>query len=224
MLILNKNKNALHGFTLLELLIALFVFTILSMIMVGGLHSVTTSSAATEKRAERLADLQIALTLISRDFEQIVNRPISVTNGTENAFIGYPQSVYFTHGGLANPLGQLRRSTLQRTNYFLEGDKLIRVTWPVLDYSAKIKADQRVLLTGVSSLRFQYLDEKNRFADKWPPADQPQAVLPKGIRIIITLRDSGELSQFYVIPAQNLAPTPEKKPEPESGPKSDITT
>jgi general secretion pathway protein J len=218
-------KNNQNGFTLLELLIALFVFTILSMIMVAGLHSVTTSQATTEKRAERLAELQVALTLISRDFEQIVNRPISVPNGSENAFIGYPQSVFFTHGGVANPLGQLHRSTLQRTNYIIEDNKLIRITWPVLDYAGKIQPDQRVLITGVKSLRFQYLDEKNKFTDRWPPPDQTQVALPKAIRITIELQDSGKLSQLYVMPAQNLAPTPEKKPEPKPpGPNSDLTT
>jgi general secretion pathway protein J len=197
----DRRKN---GFTLLEILIALFIFTILSMIMVAGLHSIITSQSATQKRAERMDDLQFALMIMSRDFEQTVNRPITDINGPVPAMMGYPTTVIFSHGGLANPLGQLSRSSLQRTQYLLEKGKLLRVTWPVLDHSAKIKPDQRVLLTNVSELRFQYLDPQKKFRDSWPPPDKQDAILPIAIRVILTLPESGKITQLYVIPVQTL--------------------
>lgn len=209
------------GFTLLEILIALFVFTILSMIMVAGLHSVTTSQAVTEARAARLTELQIALTILSRDFEQAVNRPITGINGLEPTFSGLPKTVIFTHGGLANPFGQLNRSTLQRTQYILEKNNLVRLTWPVLDHTMKVNPDKRVLLSDVNDVRFEFLDNKNNFIPRWPSTNQQQSALPKAIRVIITLRDSGQISQLYVIPVQ----TPDQQtPEKNSGQGRDITT
>jgi type II secretion system protein J len=65
------------GFTLLEILIALFIFTIVSMILVSALHNVLNNQAATEKKAHQLAKLQIAMLLMSRDIEQTIrtNKP-----------------------------------------------------------------------------------------------------------------------------------------------------
>lgn len=209
------------GFTLLEILIALFVFTILSMIMAAGLHSVTTSQSATEKRAARLAELQIAFTILSRDFEQAINRPITGVNGLEPAFSGMPKNIVFTHGGLANPFGQLTRSTLQRTQYTLENNTLVRLTWPVLDHTTKINPDKRILLDQVSDVRFDFLDNKNNFIPRWPSTNQQQSALPKAVRITITLRDFGKISQLYIIPVQ----TPEQQtPEKNSGQSRDLTT
>lgn len=203
---LHKNKSV--GFTLLEILIALFIFTILSLIMVSGLHSITSSQSATQKRAERLSELQFALLIVSRDIEQIVNRPVTETNGTQPPVMGYPTMLIFSHGGLVNPLGQLQRATLQRTSYILQNGNFIRSSWPVLDHSAKIKADERILLTHVSELQFQYLDLQKKFRDSWPPPDQKETILPLAIRITLTLQDAGEISQLYLIPAQTPAKTP----------------
>ena len=54
-------RNKKMGFTLIEILIALFVFTIISMIMVSALHNIFNYQAETEKQAARLNELQLAL-------------------------------------------------------------------------------------------------------------------------------------------------------------------
>jgi len=208
-------RNPNKGFTLLEILIALFVFTIVAMMTTAGLHSVTTSQAATEKRAERLSELQIAFTIISRDFEQTLNRPI-INTQSEPAVFGLPKTIAFTHGGLTNPFGQLPRSTLQRTEYFLSADNLIRRSWPVLDHAMKITPDQRILITHVSHLSFEYLDNKNKFRDTWPPPSQTQGLLPRAVRIVLTVNEFGVMSQLYVIPAENPENNTDKKTEEES--------
>lgn len=192
------------GFTLLELLIALFIFTIISVIMVNALHTVFTNQTSTNKSAARLAELQVAFTYIERDFEQILDRPITTVSGSlEPSFLGIDGSVTFTHAGAANPLGQLQRSTLQRTRYRLQDGTLLRDTWAELDQTAETPINTRKLLTGVSELRFEYLDTKNNFHHRFPPPDQPPTnVLPKGVRVYITLKDLGKMSQFYVIPTQ----------------------
>src|SRR6185312_5679581 len=103
-----------YGFTLLEIIIALFIFSIVSIIIVSALHNVLNTQAATEKKAARLAELQIALLLLSRDIEQTVNRPIVNASGMLEGFIGSSHTITFTHAGFVNPFGQLQRSTLQR--------------------------------------------------------------------------------------------------------------
>ncbi len=188
-----------NGFTLLEVLIAVFIFTIVSLIMVSGLRTVLNSQAVTEKQADKLANLQFAFLLMSRDIEQAINRPITSAKGSiEPSLIGTPTSLTFTHAGVSNPEGKLQRSTLQRTQYELAKHVLLRRTWQVLDQTAKTMPDSRVLLNNLSDLRFEYLDFHGKFTNKWPEGSQ--AKLPKGVRIHLTLKNWGTITQFYLVP------------------------
>lgn len=199
-----KSNNSTAGFTLLEILIALFIFTLLSMMMVGGLHSVINAQSGTEKNAERLRKLQFALLVMSRDIEQTVNRAVLNASGKEEiAFIGAPRGFTFTHTGLANPTGAFARSALQRTRYEWRDDSLWRVTWAVLDQAPQTEPHTRLLLTEVTDARFQYLDKDGRFQDNWPIEGQSRQPLPHAVRIFLSLsplgKMGGEMSQLYVI-------------------------
>lgn len=197
---LPKFKNT-HGFTLLEILIALFVFTIISMIMVSALHTVLTTQAVTEKNSARFNQLQIATLLLSRDLEQAIDRPvINNTGATEPALIGTATEIKFTHTGLANPNAGMNRSTLQRTHYFMRDNSLIRETWAELDITRDTPENQRKLHNDIDTLYFQYLDENGKFQTSWPLSGQNHAGLPRAVRVNITLKNSDKLSQTYVIP------------------------
>ncbi len=204
-------RNPKAGFTLLEILIALFIFSIVSMIMVSALHTVFTSQSTTAKHADALTKLQIAFLLMSRDFEQTINRPITNAKGmVDPPFMGTHNTVSFTHGGFANPLGMMQRSTLQRTEYSLDNDHLIRSIYPVLDQTQKTLPSHRILLHSTTDLRFDYLDNQGKFQNNWPPTDQKQSVFPRAVRVSITLKNWGILTQLYIIP-QTEKP-PEKAP------------
>jgi general secretion pathway protein J len=189
------------GFTLLEILSALFFVTIVSIIIVGGLHVVLNNQAATEKSADRFNALQMTLLLMTRDFEQAINRPITNAKGMmETSLIGTPRQVTFTHAGFSNPFGTLPRSTLQRTQYRVDKENLIRDIWPVLDQTPKSLPSERILLNTVADLRLEYLDSQKHFQDHWPPSNQPQAGLPLAIRATLTLKNWGKIVQIYRLP------------------------
>ena len=157
-----REKLKIPGFTLLEILIALFIFTIVSAILAGALHSIFTTQAAVEKRVQSLTELQIALLVMSRDIEQTIDRPISLSDHSKQGFIGSSSVLVFTHAGQVNPFAIANRSTLQRVRYELEEGNLVRVTWPMLD-RIKDNADKRILLKNVAELNFQYLDSDRHF-------------------------------------------------------------
>ncbi len=200
----NVNKQNL-GFTLIELLIALFIFTIVSMIMFSALHTIFNNQNSTERNSERFAQLQIALTLMARDFEQAINRPVTHVSGALENFNGSNTSATFTHAGLANPLGQIQRSTLQHTRYQLVNDTLTRETWDALDQTTQTQLHSRKLLTGVTDLRFEYYDKDKNLQNRWPPANQPGiGELPVAVRVYISLKDLGKISQLYILPGQKF--------------------
>lgn len=189
------------GFTLIEILIALFIFTIISMITVSIMHSVLTSQATTEANSTRFSELQTAVLMFQRDIEQSVDRPVTDAKGLqEQAFIGSSNNVTFTHGGNATSLSIAPSSTLVRTQYTVNSQQqLIRFTWPVLDPTPATTPTQRILLTHVTAFQLRYLDNNNQWHNIWPPQNNSKQVLPRAVSVTLRLSDLGEMKQVYII-------------------------
>jgi len=109
------------GFTLLELLVALAIFALLSVMAYAGLSTVLTANQVLETNMERLTEIQRSVTFLSRDIRQTVDRTIRDTYGdnkqpligaSEFDTLGTPV-IELTRTGYANPLGA-KRSFLQR--------------------------------------------------------------------------------------------------------------
>lgn len=160
-----------HGFTLVELLIAMAVFAVMAGIAYGGLSSVLSTRDSISAALDRSKTLQMATWRIQRDIEEIVNRPIRDRFGdTEPAILGSANlGLTFTRDGWSNPLGE-QRSTLQRVHYQLTADhKLVRDYWRVLDQAQDSSTVDATLLNGVESMEWRYLDSQGQWQDRWPP-------------------------------------------------------
>ena len=191
------------GFTLLEIIIALFIFSIISLILANALHNMIRIQSDTKEKATQLAALQTALLFFSQDIEQAIPRPIKNSDEKLEGFIGTKNSLTFTHAGLSNPQGQLNQSQLERVRYEFQKNQFIRTTWPVLDVTSKTKTDSRTLLTFVTQLQFEYLDNTNHWHSKWPDNQQP-LLLPKAVNISLSLSNWGKINQLYSITGQTL--------------------
>jgi general secretion pathway protein J len=193
-----------RGFTLLEILIALFIFAMLSIVMIGALHAVMDAEAGVENSAARLRQLQFTLLIMSRDIEQAVNRPVINAFGKEDAaLIGTYNGFTLTHMGVANAVENLATSSMQRTRYVFAGGNLLRMVWPVLDLAPETQARTSFLLKEVNDGHFEYLGNNNRFYNTWPIKEQSDQILPLAIRIFLSIPSWGKMSELYVIPTQS---------------------
>jgi general secretion pathway protein J len=192
------------GFTLLEILIALFIFSILSLLMMSALHNMIGFLTGTEKNAERLRQMQISLLLMSRDIESIVNRPAYDNTGKEEpALIGTPTTITLTHMGLASAMNEMGSSTLQRVSYYVADDKLFRKTWDAVDQAPTTRAHDRILFQPITVV-FQYLDKNGKFQSNWNMQGQKSnEPLPRAIQVTFTIPQWGNLKQLYVIAVQS---------------------
>lgn len=201
-----RRAKHISGFTLLEILVALFIFSIVAVIMTHALHVIFESESVTEKHSAQLAQLQLATLFLEHDLGQALDRPVINAQGNgEEALIGKSDTVSFTHGGLGNPGAELTRSTLQRTSYFLEKEHLTRASWEVLDQVNGSEPARRQLLDKVTKLSFDYLDDQGHYNDRWPPANKPKTnALPNAIKVTLYIAKWGELSQVYVLPGKTF--------------------
>jgi general secretion pathway protein J len=190
------------GFTLLELLVAMAIFALLSVMAYAGLSTVLNANQILETNMQRLSEVQRSVTLLSRDIRQTINRAIRDSYGdTRQPLIGATAfdslgtpAIELTRTGYANPLGT-KRSFLQRVAYRVEEETLYRDSWRVLDQAQDSEADALAICYEVKSLTLRYLDQENTWHEQWPPSD-PEfqgAALPKAVEVSLELTDWGKV-------------------------------
>ena len=217
----NKYRLAL-GFTLIEILVALLIFAIVGVIAAMSLQSMIRVHKQLKKSDASLMQLQITMTLLRRDMMEIIERPVrNSAGGTDPAFAALSSNeIIFTRAGLINPFGLSQQSNMQRVGYVLQGDKLIRLTWDVLDQPAKAKPEKQVLLNNIASLQWQFVTDNNQTSSSWPPTvsaknqqQESNSLLPKAVLMVMHLKNQGVIQGVFPIPARGVyasqnTPTP----------------
>ena len=192
------------GMTLLELLIAMAVFALLSVMAYTGLRAVLDADQATAQQAKRLAYLQRAVTLLSGDLEQMANRSIRDAYGDRLPALDarLPTRLEWTRAGWRNPAGHLR-STLQRVAYEVEDDELVRSVWNVLDRAQDSLPEKGTLLEGVTSMSYRMLDRDRVWRDSWPPEPDKELEppLPLAVELSLVTERWGTIRRLVVLPA-----------------------
>ncbi len=148
----------IHGFTLLELMVAMSIFAIVSLLTIGGLNNILNTQEHTEKNMQRLIRFQMAFTIISREIQQAILRPIRDEYGTVSDSINSETSddikgLEFTHQGRFN-LGDT--VSLQRVAYYQEDKKLIKKVWQVLDRVEDTKPVKQIILDDLEEVNFYF--------------------------------------------------------------------
>ncbi len=208
---MSHDKPAQQGFTLLELLVAIVIFAIMSVMAYGGLNDMIKSSEIARQSLQRLQQLQQAIIVISRDINQIRPRSIRNNYGTRQSFLttnADPDNlITFTRGGRLNPAG-LKRSSMLRIAYRFTEHKLIRLQWPFLDRAPGTEPRKSTLLDHLDKVSLRFMDQKGAWHEQWPPLNStttagnvPNPKAPKllGIEVNLTLTDWGKIRRLYVI-------------------------
>lgn len=184
------------GFTIAELLIALFIFAMLSAAGTALLRFGVDAQARTTERLAMLATTVRTRALLTADLAQAAPRPFRDTTGAVRpAFTGGGSGtvISLVRRGWAND-GGAARSSLQRVEYRLAGDRLERVSWPMVDGS--VANPPALLVAGITALRLRFFS-KGQWLDRW----QPDAIdaLPEAVEITMTARGSPELRQLFLV-------------------------
>lgn len=197
--------NQHKGFTLIEILIALTVFAILAAITSSTLYHAFSIRTRINEQAQRLSELQLAVSIMQQDTLQTIERSISGTDQHLFAhFIGQAKYLELTRDGNVNPQSIEQRSTLKRVALACEGDKLLRRSWESLDTVDRNKSEDKILLSHLTDCHFNYLNQNlqvlNEWRDQAVTQDQNKEPLPKAIQINVTLKTWGQMNLLFIIP------------------------
>ena len=194
--------SSARGFTLIELLVAMAIFGIISVLALGGLNTIIQQQTLAKEQMIRLGQLQRAVRLITGDFEQLNPRHVRDILGqsTEPPLITDNLDgniVRLSRGGWRNTV-PAPRGTLQRVQYRLEDETLIREYWPVMDAPLGMEPRSDTILEGVIEVEVEYLDDASEWNSQWPPlsaVNSTSFIYPRAVRIRFELASWGEIER-----------------------------
>lgn len=203
-------NSAERGFTLLEMLIAMAVFAVLSVMAYQGLRAVLNADYITREQGQRLADLQVTLSVLERDLAQVV----AITGRDE---FGDPLPPLRLRAGGESQLLELLRAgaggeqRLRRTAWQITNRGLERRLWPGVDVVDPDSMRRRAfadlvgegqVLGGQSAFLFIVRTPAGlQRVASWPPADADEAAtaLPVAIEIVLDVPGLGEIRRLLAV-------------------------
>ena len=202
-----------RGFTLLELLVAMFIAAMMFAIGYGAINQAMKNQDALKEQQARMKEVLTAMRTIEQDFVQLEPRPIRqpIGDGYLPALIGQSDptaqpTVVLSRGGWNNPTG-VQRPGLQRVAYFFEKNVLRREYYTVMDPVQQSTTVKRDLLTKVKSVTFRYMDVSRTWQTQWPPTSVAGAtaqlstlrIRPIAVEVTLETEDWGKLVRIIEV-------------------------
>ncbi len=195
-------RSAEHGFTLVEVMIALFIFGMIAAAGVALLSFSVRAQAATSARLDQVASIARLSSALSADLAQAMDRPARDDRGTlRPAFVGESGGnsgrdfLHFTRGGWSNLDGEAR-SGLQKVAWRFHDGVIERQGWAMLDGAAPLPA--ATMLDHVRAVALRYRVD-GAWSDRWDGA--ANVPLPQAVELNVVRDDGVEIRELFYIRA-----------------------
>jgi general secretion pathway protein J len=197
--------RAVRGLTLIELLVALAIFSVLSGVAYRALTVVLESRGRIEQETAKWRELAMFFARVEQDFAAAAPRSIRDT-GQRNvpAFMGNAAGprlqegmVLLTRTGFAADPAAV--DPARRVGYRLRGGMVELLTWNVLDQAPTSVPRANGVLHGVQAMELRYLDRRGQSHATWPPAGLRDAAtaIPAGVELAVTLTSGERITRLF---------------------------
>ena len=190
-----------NGFTLVEMLVALAIFALISVSGVALLQSASATQVAVKERLAELGGDARMVALLEADLAQAIARPVrSPTAGESPAFAASGGEVSgqlfaFTRTGWSN-LDNAPRGEVQRVAWALDQGALKRTGWTGADGGTPSDA---VLLTDVVAAVAQFRAADGSWRSDWDATD-PDA-MPRAVELVVTQQGGPAVRMLFMVGA-----------------------
>ncbi|MDX2143247.1 MAG: type II secretion system minor pseudopilin GspJ [Rhodospirillaceae bacterium] len=196
------HPDVARGFTLVEVLVAMAIFSLLAIASSAIASGVLSARESLDASDRSLAVLQTGRALMKADFAQIVLRPTRDAFGTARpAFAGGPISerqplLAFVRGGWTNAGGLAERSSLQYVEYEVVDRQLIRRARVHVDPSPDTPSTTIVLAEDIDSVTISFLS-KGQWRPQWRGDVGAGGAIPDAVAIEFRLGQVGPMRQVF---------------------------
>lgn len=212
-------SSRVAGFTLVELLVAMVLATLVSLLAYSGLEVAMAGWHASEQRLREMELNSLAQSLIRRLLENPVAFDVRDLEGVQQvAFFGSEQELIFAaHLPALGDSDQLywiqlsqdKQLTRHGPNWrillrYLPMERTRALDWAVVSDSLASNGEELVVLEGQPrAWRFAYLEAHSERDNEWKNEWQQRRTLPLLIRLTPGKRAQGVLAQLVVAPRES---------------------
>jgi general secretion pathway protein J len=186
------------GFTLVELMVSLFIFGLLAISGVALLRFSIDAQSDTKARLDQVTAIGKLTALMESDLAQAVPRITRDSLGNAvPAFFGGEGgngqlALGFVRAGWSNP-DALPRASLQRVEYRYVDKRIERVAYPMLDGAEP--NEPSTILDHVQSFRLRYR-YGGKWVDRWNSENSDK--LPSSVELVIDRGERGSIRQLFL--------------------------
>jgi general secretion pathway protein J len=192
------------GLTLVELLVAVAIFGVLSGIAYRSLNVVLDSRGRVDLENRKWRGLAALFARLEQDVAAAAPRPIRDAGDLVGpAFAGTPVArandgtLVLTRTGFAPEPGTAEPP--RRVGYRLRGGAVELLTWNALDQAPRSAPSVAVVLHGVTAFELRYLDRRGQWHAGWPPPGTPahETAIPAAVEATVTLASGERVTRFF---------------------------
>jgi len=188
-----------RGFTLIEVMSALLVLSLLALMSYRGLAAVLDAREHVKQETDKWRHVAAFFARFERDVELAAPREVRTARGTAPAWLGAPAATASASLEFSRFASTEGVDTARRIAYRLNDKREIELwLWPGLDVAPDAQPARYPVLAGVKSFELQYLNPALAWVDAWPesPTDQ---LIPRAVRLRIVLASNEEIVRVFVL-------------------------
>ena len=203
-------RAAGHGFTLIEVMSALLVLSLLALMSYRGLGAVLDAREHTRGETDKWRRVSAFFARFERDVQLAAPRPVRSAGTAPDSAGGAPSGVSPAWRGdfVTTDRARLEFSrfaavegvdSARRIAYRLSEKNEIELwLWPGLDIAPNALPERYPVLAGVRVFELQYLNPGLQWVNVWPssPTDPP---IPQAVRLRIVLASSEEIVRVFAL-------------------------
>ena len=188
-----------RGFTLIEVMTALLVLSLLALMSYRGLSAVLDAREHVKHETDKWRRVAAFFARFERDVELAAPRPVRTADGLAPAWRGAAPETAQASLEFSRFASTEGVDTARRIGYRLNEKQEIELwLWPGLDVAPDTLPARYPVLAGVKTFELQYLNPALAWVDAWPTsaADRP---IPRAVRLRIVLASNEEIVRVFVL-------------------------
>jgi general secretion pathway protein J len=191
------------AFTLVELLVALAIFALMSGFAYRGLNALLESRVALQKESRKWRDVSLFVGRIERDLDAVLLRTSTGPSGTALPPVSSSLETPTAGEGLAltrsgSPIQQNALAAPQRIAYRLRGERIERLTWAGVDAAPREEPLAVTVLSPARSLSFRFMDSRTGdWRPTWPGSTD---LLPAAVEVTVELASGERIVRLVDLP------------------------
>lgn len=204
-----RQSHAEDGFTLVEVLIALFIFSLISVGATSALTASLRGQAQMEERLGEVSNLENMRALMRSDMASLILRERREPYGNVEPYVlqsGGDVLLDFTRTGRSNPAAQ-PRGDLQRAAYLFKDGQLVRRSYAQINPAPQSGHIDRVLVENVADAKMQLVTFNSAlsvetyvegYALQIEKSEIDRLIKAKtALRLLLTFENGDTLTQYF---------------------------